>query len=58
MIVHFVDDEWCLRSELLDFFEFEGSHTGKRTAEAIYSCLEEYKIVQKVRGVPTIVQFS
>ncbi|KAK4698833.1 hypothetical protein P7C70_g7436, partial [Phenoliferia sp. Uapishka_3] len=48
VIAHYVDKDFVLRQDLIDFFEFPGSHTGKRTATALFGLIKEYGIEHKV----------
>ena len=48
VIAHFVEKSGRLREELVDFFEFPGSHTGQRTAEALFELFKELDVVKKV----------
>lgn len=49
MMVHFITNEWDLRSELLSFNELEGSHTGENQALHLYNVLRKFGILEKVR---------
>lgn len=49
MMVHFITDEWDLRSELLSFNELEESHTGENQALHLYNVLRKFGILEKVR---------
>lgn len=48
MMVHFITNDWDLRSELLSFNELDGSHTGENQALHMYNVLRKFGILNKV----------
>ncbi|CAF1140413.1 unnamed protein product [Brachionus calyciflorus] len=50
---HFVDEEWKLRSFLLDVFYFPHPHGGSFCLEALHDVCEEYEIVDKIKSITT-----
>ena len=39
--VHWIDDNWQLHTNLLDFKHLKGSHSGENLAETVFGCLLE-----------------
>jgi hypothetical protein len=53
LIGTFVHKSFAYREVLLSFCEFGSQHTGQNIARAIFSILEEYKIISKLTGITT-----
>ncbi|KAL6304925.1 hypothetical protein BKA93DRAFT_719025, partial [Sparassis latifolia] len=45
--VHYITDDWELRTELLAFSELEGSHSGENTGLVLYQICSRYGILDK-----------
>ena len=45
---HWINDEWELKSILLDFIKLEGSHSGKNLKEFFLKSLDNFGITTKV----------
>jgi len=45
---HWITKDWELKEILLDFYHFEGSHSGENISFIFYKILKEYEILQKV----------
>ena len=50
---HYIDDDWALRSLLLDFVPLPGEHTGENLCEAFVAACERFGILHKLLGVTT-----
>lgn len=48
MMVHFITNDWDLRSELLSFNKLDGSHTGENQALHMYNVFCKFGILNKV----------
>ena len=45
---HWIDRDWRLRAELIEFMVVQGSHTGENFAKILVKSLEELGITNKV----------
>eukprot|EP00267_Zea_mays_P054664 XP_020407920.1 zinc finger BED domain-containing protein RICESLEEPER 2-like [Zea mays] len=48
LVAHYIDVNWELQCRVLNFVELDPSHTGVVIAQAIFECLVEWKIEDKV----------
>ncbi|KAJ1270677.1 hypothetical protein BS78_06G070100 [Paspalum vaginatum] len=51
LVVHYVDVDWVLQCRVLNFVELDPPHTGIMIAQAIFECLVEWKIEDKVMTI-------
>jgi hypothetical protein len=49
--IHYIDDDWTMQQELLDFISIEGSHSGSTLAEYICNLLEFYDIEDRLSNI-------
>lgn len=48
IMVHFINNEYCLQREVLAFDLIEGEHTGHSLSEFVWETLESFRILDKV----------
>lgn len=48
IVIHFIDNSFQLRREVLAFDLITGTHTGERYAELVWEILVDYKLIKKV----------
>lgn len=53
--VHWITQEWVLRSELLQFSEIHGSHSGENLGKEIYNATSKFGINAKVSFITKCV---
>ena len=51
LVAHFVDANWILQCRILNFVELDPPHTGIVIANAIFECLVEWKIEDKIMSI-------
>lgn len=49
--IHYINDEWQLKEELLAFKYLEGEHDGKSLSQAFIDVLEDFGIAERLLGV-------
>jgi hypothetical protein len=48
LVAHYIDADWVLQCRVLNFVELDPPHTGIVIAQAIFDCLAEWKIEDKI----------
>jgi hypothetical protein len=51
LVAHYIDSEWNLQCRVLNFIELDPPHTGLVIAHAVFECLVEWKIEDKVMSI-------
>ncbi|KAJ1276924.1 hypothetical protein BS78_05G253900 [Paspalum vaginatum] len=51
LVAHYVDVDWVLQCRVLNFVELDPPHTGIVIAQAIFECLVEWKIEDKIMTI-------
>jgi hypothetical protein len=51
LVAHYIDVDWVLQCRVLNFVELDPPHTGIVIAQAIFDCLAEWKIEDKIMTV-------
>ena len=48
IIVHWINNKFCLHQQLLSFLHLTGSHTGSLLAFKVYQTLDEYDLKKRL----------
>ena len=48
VMVHYIDEQWQLVTELLSFAELPGSHSGENMGTHLFNILKDFDIIDKV----------
>ena len=51
LVAHYIDSNWVLQRLVLNFVELDPPHTGLVIAHAVFECLVEWKIEDKVMSI-------
>ncbi len=51
LVAHYIDVHWVLQCRVLNFVEVEPPHTSIVIAQAIFDCLVDWKIEDKVMTI-------
>lgn len=50
-MAHYIDADWVLQYHVLNFMELDPPHTGNVIAQAVFDCMVEWKIEDKVMTI-------
>lgn len=48
LVAHYIDKDWTMQCRVLNFVELDPPHTGNVIGQAVFDCLAEWKIEDKV----------
>jgi hypothetical protein len=51
LVAHYIDSDWVLQCRVLNFVELDPPHTGLVIAHAVFECMVEWKIEDKVMSI-------
>jgi hypothetical protein len=51
LVAHYIDSDWVLQCRVLNFVELDPPHTGLVIAHAVFECLVEWKIEDKIMSI-------
>ena len=51
LVAHYIDENWVLQCRVLNFIEVDPPHTGIVIAQAVFECMVEWKIEDKVTTI-------
>ncbi|XP_066335366.1 zinc finger BED domain-containing protein RICESLEEPER 2-like [Miscanthus floridulus] len=51
LVAHYIDENWVLQCRVLSFIEVDPPHTGIVIAQAVFECMVEWKIEDKVTTI-------
>uniref|UniRef100_A0A8R7QME6 BED-type domain-containing protein n=1 Tax=Triticum urartu TaxID=4572 RepID=A0A8R7QME6_TRIUA len=51
VVAHYIDEDWKMQTRVLAFIELDPPHSGNVIADALYVCVTEWKIENKIMSV-------
>ena len=51
VVAHYIDEDWKMQTRVLAFIELDPPHSGNVIADALYACVTEWKIENKITSV-------
>ena len=51
LVAHYIDANWVMQCRVLNFVELDPPHTGNVIAQAVFECIYEWKIEDKIMTI-------
>ncbi|KAM0860379.1 hypothetical protein ACQ4PT_046569 [Festuca glaucescens] len=51
LVAHYIDSDWAMQCHVLNFIELDPPHTGNVIAQAVFECIVDWKIEDKIISI-------
>ncbi|KAM0821597.1 hypothetical protein ACQ4PT_072081 [Festuca glaucescens] len=51
LVAHYIDSDWAMQCRVLNFIELDPPHTGNVIAQAVFECIVDWKIEDKIISI-------